>query len=323
MSKTRNKPITIATIMDPLPGLAYHKDFTLGLLHSAQSRGWKNYVIMREDLYTAQGVPKCSASEITVQYDPENYYQMQPKQRMDLAEFDVISMRLDPPFDLEYITITWMLQILQEQGVLVVNNPQALRDLNEKFSISRFAHLTPKTFISPNIEEILAWLEHEQNNNHAKCVIKPLDGMGGREIFQIARADANCKVIIESVTRNGTKTVMVQHFVPEIVDGDKRVWIIDGEPYKYMLARIPHGDSRGNLDKGARAILQKTGATELAIGAEVGVLMKKAGVLFAGIDVIGDKLTEINITSPTGLRALDEVGIDGGGLVIDAIEKYL
>jgi len=310
----------IAVVMDPIESINPKKDSTFAMLLAAQKRGHQISYIRADGLYTAGGQPAALCQTIRVIDQSQDYYSLEPVESQPLTTFDCIGMRKDPPFDMEYIMDTYILELAEHQGVLVFNKPQALRDANEKFFTEFFTEFTPENRISRNPE-----LLRQAVNDLDEVIIKPMDGMGGDSIFKTSKKDKNLNVILETVTQNGTKTTIVQKYIPEISAGDKRILLINGEPIPYALARIPSDyDFRGNLAKGGTGQGVKLSQQDYAICEAVGPVLKSMGIIFAGIDVIGDYLTEINVTSPTCIRELDELyNLDIAGDLIDTLETLL
>ena len=257
---------------------------------------------------------------LQVQWDDENWYQFDQQLDSPLAELDVILMRKDPPFDTEFLYATYMLERAETEGTLVVNNPRSLRDANEKLFTSWFAHLTPETLVSRNAAKLRQFHVEYQD-----IILKPLDGMGGASIFRIKPGDTNLGVIIETMTQHGSRYIMAQKFIPEISQGDKRILVVDGEPISYCLARIPGpGENRGNLAAGGRGEVRSLSESDRYIAESVAPVLKEKGLYFVGLDVIGDKLTEINVTSPTCIREIESAfDINISGKVMDSIEQAL
>jgi glutathione synthase len=257
---------------------------------------------------------------LQVRDDNDDWYELGESVDTRLCDLDVILMRKDPPFDMEYIYTTYLLERVEAAGSLVVNKPQSLRDMNEKAYTAWFADCAPHTLITRSMADLKRFL-----GEYGQIVVKPLDGMGGRSIFVVRKGDNNANVIFETLTDNGRRFAMAQVYIPEIKDGDKRILLIDGEPIPYALARIPSADdNRGNLVMGAIGEGRKLTENDRRICAEVGPVLKERGVVFAGLDVIGDYLTEINVTSPTGIRELDaQFGLNIAGTLFDAIERRL
>jgi glutathione synthase len=309
----------LGVVMDPIEGIQPAKDSTLAMLVAAQKRGWRVIYFRQQDLSVAGGIATGRGSELRVSLDPHSWFEHTRPWHGELHALSALLMRKDPPFDMEYIYTTYILQLAEMRGLLVINSPSSLREINEKTYTAWFPQCTPPNLITRSRQELLAFL-----TEHGKIVFKPLDGMGGRSIFVVAEGDPNTNVIIETITDYGTKYTIVQRYIPEIVQGgDKRILLIEGEPVDYALARVPApGESRGNLVMGARAEGRELSARDRWICAQVGPALLAKGVLFAGLDVIGDYLTEINVTSPTGIRELDkQFGTDIADTFIAAIEK--
>ncbi len=313
-------PVQLGVVMDPIESISPRKDSTLAMLLAARRRGWTTVYFRQQDLYVRDGVAYGSGRIVEVTDDADHWFRYGDAWHGELHELDTILMRKDPPFDIEYIYTTYILQLAEERGLLVVNRPASLRDINEKAYTAWFSHCTPPTLITRSRERIQAFLE-----DHDKLVLKPLDGMGGRSIFIVTRGDHNTNVIVETLTDYGSRFIMAQRFIPEISDGDKRILLVDGEPEDYALARIPApGESRGNLVMGAKGEGRPLTERDRWLCAQVGPVLREKGILFAGLDVIGDYLTEINVTSPTGIRELDrEFGLDVGGRLMDTIAARL
>jgi glutathione synthase len=290
------------------------------MLLEAGRRGAEIHYFEQSDLRMLSGKSFAESTQLHVRDDNDDWFELGQRKRIELAELDAILMRKDPPFDMEYIYTTYILDRAKSAGVLIVNDPQALRDMNEKAYTAWFPECTPATLISRSMADMKDFLLQ-----HDRIVVKPLDGMGGRSIFVIQKGDNNANVILETLTNYGQRFAMAQVFVPEISLGDKRILLIDGEPVPYALARIPTGDDyRGNLVAGATAKGQELSASDRKICAAVGPVLRERGVLFAGIDVIGDYMTEVNVTSPTGVRELDrQFDLNIAGTLFDAIENRL
>lgn len=310
----------IAIIMDPIESINPKKDSTFAMILAAQKRSHQISYIKPEGLYTSGGQPAAMCQSVKVVDQSENYYTLGASESKLLKDFDCIAMRKDPPFDMEYIMDTYILELAEKQGVLVFNKPQALRDANEKFFTEFFTEFTPPNRISRN-PELLRQAVHDLD----EVIIKPMDGMGGQSIFKTSKNDKNLNVILETVTKNGTQTTIVQKFIPEISEGDKRILLINGEPVPYALARVPSDhDFRGNLAKGGTGHGVALSHRDFVICEAVGPVLKSMGIVFAGIDVIGDYLTEINVTSPTCIRELDQIyGLDIAGDLIETLESML
>jgi glutathione synthase len=307
-------------VMDPIETITPAKDSTLAMLLAAQSRGWELIYLRQNDLLVRDGVAYGNGRRVAVFDDSKRWFEIGEAWHGELALLDSVFMRKDPPFDMEYIYTTYILQLAGERGTLVVNSPGSLRDINEKAYTAWFAHCTPPSVITRDFAAIRAFVAE-----HGKVVLKPLDGMGGRSIFVIAPGDPNTNVIMETLTDYGRRYVLVQRYVPEITAGDKRILLIDGEPISHALARIPGPDDpRGNLVMGAKGEGRELTERDRWLCSQVGPTLRDHGVMFAGLDVIGDYLTEINVTSPTGIRELDrQYGTDIAGMLLDAVEKRL
>ncbi len=310
----------LGVVMDPIESIQPKKDSTLAMLLAAQRHGWALTYFRQQDLAVRDGVAQGHGRQVTVTDDNDAWFDLGDPWRGNLDELDVVLMRKDPPFDMEYIYTTYILELAEKRGLLVVNRPASLRDINEKAYTAWFPHCTPPSLITRSQIELKEFLMEQ-----GKVVLKPLDGMGGKSIFVVDRADPNTNVILETLTEHGTRFALAQRYIPEITDGDKRILLIDGETVPFALARIPGpGDSRGNLVMGARGEGRELTGRDRWLCAEVGPVLKRKGILFAGLDVIGDHLTEINVTSPTGIRELDRAfDVDIGGLLIKAIEARL
>jgi len=306
--------------MDPISEITIKKDSSFAMLLAAQAKGWSLFYMEQQDLFLHQGIVSASMKPLKVLDNCDNWYQLGNTQSMPLADLDVILMRKDPPFDMEYIYSTYLLEQAQAAGVLVVNNPQSLRDANEKLYTAWFPQCCPPTLVTRKAELI-----RDFQKQHKDIILKPLDGMGGASIFRIKSDDPNTSVIIETLTEHGHKSVMAQKFIPEIADGDKRILMINGEPVPYALARIPaQGETRGNLAAGGRAEGRALTEHDRWICQQVGPTLREKGLLFVGLDVIGNYLTEINVTSPTCIRELDQqFNLDIAGDLMTSIEQQL
>jgi glutathione synthase len=313
--------LRLAVVMDPIAGIKYAKDSTLAMLLAAQSRGFELHYLEQSDLFVRDGQALGHARPLTVRADPAGWFTLGAIATQPLGGFDCILMRKDPPFDMEFIYTSYILDRAEEQGALVVNKPQGLRNMNEKAYTAWFPQCCAPTLISSSMADMDAFMRE-----HGKIVCKPLDGMGGRSIFVTEPGDKNARVIFETLTGNGSRYAMVQRYLPEIVDsGDSRVLLVDGEPVPYALARIPAaGDNRGNLAAGAQGVGRPLNDRDRWLCAQIGPTLAQKGMLFVGLDVIGGFVTEINVTSPTGIRELDkQFHLDIGGLLMQAIERRL
>lgn len=306
--------------MDPVADINTRKDSTFAMMLEAQRRGHELRYMEPGDLWVDGGEPRASWRSITVRDDPSDWFSLGPENESPLAELDLLLMRRDPPFDMDYIQLTYALELAEDAGVFVINRPQGLRDANEKFYITHFTQCCVPFAIARQAERLRAFAEA-----HGQCVVKPLDGMGGESIFQLNPGDQNLKVILESITRHDQELVMVQKYIPEITEGDKRILLIDGEPVPFALARVPSADDfRGNLAKGGTGKAVPLSDRDRWICDQVAPALREKGILFAGLDVIGDWLTEINVTSPTGIRELDTAhDLNIAGLLFDAADRKL
>jgi glutathione synthase len=313
--------VRVLVVMDPIGAIKPAKDTTLAMMLAAQRRGWQLSYAELGDLWLRDGIAYGRLRAVTVKDDPKSWYELGEPRVERLADSDVILMRKDPPFDMEYIYSTYILERAEEQGALVVNRPQGLRDMNEKVFTAWFPQCCAPTLITRDMSDMHAFLRE-----HGRIVCKPLYGMGGRSIFVVDRGDKNANVIFETMTEYGTRYAIVQRYIPDIVtSGDTRVLVIDGEPAPYALARIPPAsDNRGNLAAGARGEGRELNDRDRWLVSQIGPTLRERGMLFVGLDVIGGYVTEINVTSPTGVRELDkQFGTEIAGLLMDAIEKRL
>ena len=312
--------IEVGIVMDPVGSIVVKKDTTLAMMLAAQRRGWALRYMELGDLFVRDGDAHARMRPIEVRDDPHDWYTLGETDTAALASLDVILMRKDPPFDMEYVYSTYILERAEAAGVLVVNRPQSLRDANEKMFTAWFPQCCPPTLVTREHARMDAFL-HE----HGDIIVKPLDGMGGTSIFRVRVDDPNVNVVFETLTRRQARYAMCQRYIPEILDGDKRLLLIEGEPIDYALARVPaSGDARGNLAAGARGIAMEITPRMREIAGEVGPVLREKGLVFAGLDVIGDHLTEINVTSPTCVREIDAAfGVDVAGKLMDAIEARL
>ena len=313
--------LRLAVVMDPIAGIKYAKDSTLAMLLAAQARGFQLHYLEQQDLFLRDGVASGHARPLTVRADAAGWFTLGERSTQPLGGFDVILMRKDPPFDMEFIHTSYILGRAEEQGALVANRPQGLRDMNEKVYTAWFPQCCAPTLITRSMADMDAFLRE-----HGRIVAKPLDGMGGRSIFVTDLTDKNRNVIFETLTAQGSRFAMVQRYLPEIVaTGDSRILLVDGEPVPYALARIPAADdNRGNLAAGAQGIGRPLNDRDRWLSAQIGPTLAGRGMLFVGLDVIGGFVTEINVTSPTGIRELDkQFHIDIGDLLMQAIERRL
>lgn len=312
--------IKLAVIMDPIQSILPHKDSTLAMMLEAQRRKWQITYMQTSDLFLRGNEPRAYARGISVKDDHLSWYVLGDQKERSLLDFDLVLMRKDPPFNTEYIYTTYLLDLVAQAGVMVANRPDSLRNTNEKFSISWFPDCCPPFMVTSRHQDIISFLE-----NHGDVVLKPLDGMGGASIFRLKHGDDNTNVIIETLTNQGTRHIMAQRYIPEISKGDKRILLIDGEPIPYALARIPKdGEMRGNLARGATGEAIPLTEREQFICQRLAPTLREMGLYFVGLDVIGDYLTEINVTCPTCIRELDaQCDLNISGKLLDFFESRL
>ncbi|MDH5534172.1 MAG: glutathione synthase [Betaproteobacteria bacterium] len=310
----------LAFIADPLDSFQTYKDTTFAMMREAAARGYALYAMEQQDLVWRDGVVSGRARRLHLTGEKKAWYRADASAASPLAEFDAVLMRKDPPFDMEYVYSTYLLELAEMQGARVFNRPRAIRDYNEKMAIARFAELTAPSLVTRSDAIIREFL-----GEHGDIILKPLDGMGGVGVFRVHAKDHNVNVIIETLTHNGRRSVMAQRFIPEISDGDKRVLLIGGEAVPYSLARIPKaGETRGNLAVGARGVARELSVRDREIAAIMGPPLARAGLLLVGLDIIGDYLTEVNVTSPTCFQEIaEQTGFNVAGMMIDALEKTL
>ena len=308
----------LAFILDPLDHLKAYKDSSVAMMRAAQARGHESFAVMRPALAWRAGAVVAQAERLTVRADHRDWFEAEAPQEMALADFDAVLMRQDPPFDMEYVAATWLLERAQAGGARVFNDPRAVRDHSEKLAILEFPQFTPETLVAREPEALQAFIEAAGD-----AILKPLDGMGGSQVFRVARADPNRNVIVETLTGHGARSIMAQRYLPEIAQGDKRILLIGGAVAPYALARIPKaGETRGNLAAGGSGVAQPLSARDREIAEHLAPILAARGILLAGIDVIGDCLTEINVTSPTCfVEIAQQTGCDVAGLFIDALER--
>ena len=313
--------VRLVVVMDPIEAIKPAKDSTLAILLAAQARGWQLFYAEQKDLWLRDGIAWGRLSPLQVFDDPGTWFTRGAPQSTQLGEFDAILMRKDPPFDTEYIYSTYILDRAMSQGALVCNRPQGLRDMNEKVYTAWFPDCCPPTLISRDMHDMSEFLRE-----HGKAVCKPLDGMGGRSIFVLEQGDKNRNVVFETLTDYGRRYAIVQRYLPEIVTaGDCRIILVDGEPVPFALKRVPTSeDNRGNLAAGARADSRPLNDRDRWLCSQIGPKLAAAGMSFVGLDVIGDYVTKINVTSPTGIRELNKKhSVDIGGMLMEAILRTL
>jgi glutathione synthase len=312
--------LKLGIVMDPIGQINIKKDSSFAMLLEAQARNWQIYYMELSDLFLSDGLAYARTRNLTVRRDAQNWYQFTGEQDMQLAELDVILMRKDPPFNQEYIYATYLLEQAEHQGTYVVNKPQSLRDANEKLFTAWFPQCCTHTLVARDPQKIRSFLQQ-----HKEIILKPLDGMGGASIFYVREFDPNLSVILETMTEHGSRFIMAQNYLPEIKNGDKRILMVNGEPIPYCLARIPAtGESRGNLAAGGRAEGRELTERDRWIAKQVGPALREKGLIFVGLDVIGDYLTEINVTSPTCIQELDkQFDLNISAQLLDHIETKL
>ena len=306
----------LAFVVDPLDQLKAYKDSSVAMMRAAAARGHEIHAFEARQMFVLEGAVRSKVRALRINDNNEDWYQVTGAAEARLAEFDYVLMRKDPPFDQEYYYATLLLERAEAEGTRVVNSPRALRDWNEKLAILRFPALAPPTLVAGDMDTVHAFIDA-----HRDVIVKKLDGMGGTMIFRVTATDPNRNVIVETLTDTGRRTIMAQRFIPEIAQGDKRVLVIDGEPFPQCLARIPkEGETRGNLAAGGRGVAQPISARDREIATAVGAELVKAGIVFAGLDIIGDWLTEVNVTSPTCIVEIEEqTGEDAAEDLMDAL----
>ena len=312
--------IKLGVVMDPIQSINVKKDTTLAMLLAAQKRGWQIHYMLQSSMYLDKGLSRASTRLLEVRDDLADWFTLGDEQDLSLADLDVILMRKDPPFNMDYIYSTYILEQAQREGTLIVNDPRSLRDCNEKLFATQFPQCCPDLVVSADERQLRKFYK-----THGDVILKPLDGMGGASIFHVRDDDTNLSVIIETLTQGGRQQIMAQQYLPAIKQGDKRILMVDGKPVPYCLARIPaQGESRGNLAAGGSGVAQELSDRDRWICEQVGPTLREKGLLFVGLDVIGDYLTEINVTSPTCVREIDKAyGLDIGGDLMDCIAGKL
>jgi glutathione synthase len=311
-------PMKIAFLADPLSGFKTYKDSTFAMMREAARRGHAVYAFEQRDMALEEGVVSADIALITLTGDADDWYRAAPKVAMRLSEFDAVIQRKDPPFDMEYVYGTYLLELAERQGARIYNKPSAIRDHNEKLAIAQFSEFTSPTLVSSDPARLRAF-----HAKHGDVIFKPLDGMGGAGIFRIGTDGMNLGSVIETLTANGAQTIMAQRYIPDIVKGDKRILVIDGKAVPFALARIPQGSEiRGNLAAGGIGVAQPLSAHDLRIAEALGPVLAGRGLLLVGLDVIGECLTEVNVTSPTCFQEIfDQTGFDVAAMFIDAVER--
>jgi len=312
--------VSIGIVMDPIDSITTYKDSTFAMMLEAQSRKWDIWYMEQKDLYLQGNSAYGNMRHIEVTDDSNSWFNFTSERNCPLSELDAILMRKDPPFDMEYIYSTYILESAEKDGALIVNRPSSLRDANEKLFATWFPQCCTTSMVTRDHQQLVDFLK-----KHKDIILKPLDGMGGASIFRLRQDDPNINVVIETITEHGSKYAMAQRFLPEISAGDKRILMVDGEPIPYALARIPQaGETRGNLAAGGRGQGQPLSERDHWIAKQVGPTLREKGIIFAGLDVIGDYLTEINVTSPTCIRELDnQFGLNISAQLLDKIEERI
>jgi glutathione synthase len=312
--------IKIAVLMDDIANINPKKDSSLAMMLEAGLRGCEIYTFDTTDLFVEKGKVFANCVQTTVNDDTDHWFEKHSNTMMVLNDFNVILMRKDPPFNMDYIYATYLLEQAENNGVLVVNKPQSLRDANEKLFALNFPHCMPETLVSANQNQIKSFINTQQT-----VVVKPLDGMGGADIFKLSDGDNNIDEVLDYLTHQGTRQIMVQEFLADIVKGDKRILLINGKPIDYALARMPaEGSFKGNLAAGATGVGQPLSDRDRYLCEQIGPTLKDKGLMFVGLDVIGDYITEINVTSPTCIRELDaQFNLNIAGVLFDAIEQQI
>ena len=308
----------LAFLADPLSGFKTYKDSTFAMMREAARRGHTIYAFEQNDMALEGGIVSAQIAQITLTGDADDWFRATPKASAHLSEFDAVILRKDPPFDMEYVYCTYLLDLAEKQGACVVNKAQAVRDHNEKLSITQFTEFTSPTLVTSDSTRLRAF-----HAEHQDVIFKPLDGMGGAGIFRIRDDAMNLGSVIESLTELGTRTIMAQRYIPDIVKGDKRILVIGGKPVPFSLARIPQGgEVRGNLAAGGIGVAQPLTERDREIAEALGPTLAARGLLLVGLDVIGDFLTEVNVTSPTCFQEIaDQTGFDVAAMFIDAVEQ--
>lgn len=310
----------LAFIVDPLDEFKLEKDSTYAIMREAAAQGHALYAMQQDDLAWHKQSVTGNAARLHLTGETPGWYRLDPPTETPLEQFDAVLMRKDPPFDMEYVYSTYLLEIAERRGARVFNRPQAIRDYNEKMAIARFAEFTAPTLVTRRTELLHGFLRE-----HGDIILKPLDGMGGSSVFRVRRDDPNLNVIIETLTGDGARTIMAQRYIPEISNGDKRVLVIGGEAVPFCLARIPKaGETRGNLAAGGTGVARELTARDRAIAETLGPQLAATGLLLVGLDVIGDHLTEVNVTSPTCFQEItQQSGFNVAAMLLNKLEKLL
>lgn len=308
----------LALILDPLEHIKTYKDTSYAIMREAAKRGHELHVLQQGDVLLQNGQVQGYARRLEMRHKDPAWYELGEPIAEALSAFDAVLMRKDPPFDMEYVFSTYLLELAETQGARILNKPAAIRDYNEKLAIAKFPQFMAPSMVTRQMDLIRAFIAEQRD-----VIVKPLDGMGGAGVFRVTYTDPNLNVILETITALGQRTVMAQRYIPAIAQGDKRILLIDGEVVPFALARIPKaGETRGNLAAGGRGVVQALSARDREIAASVGPVLKSAGLFLVGLDVIGDYLTEVNVTSPTGMQEITaQSGFDVAGMLVDALER--
>ena len=314
------QPITLAVLMDDIASINQKKDSSFAMMLEAQNRNWEIYTFDSVDMFHLKGQVFANVRKTFVNDSENNWYSRGEQELLSLSNVDIIFMRKDPPFDMDYIYATYLLEQAEIGGVMVVNKPSSLRDANEKLFSLNFSDYIPKTLVSSNIEQLIAFI----NDNEA-AIVKPLDGMGGKDIYKLKIGDENINEVLLRLTNQGQRYIMAQEFLPEIKQGDKRILLINGIPIDYALARLPaEGSFKGNLAAGAKGVGQPLTERDRYLCEKIAPMLIEKELIFVGLDVIGDYITEINVTSPTGIRELDkQFDLNISAQLLDVIEEKL
>jgi glutathione synthase len=314
------KPIRLGILMDDISSIKPHKDSTFAMMLEAQARHWEIFTFDNSDMYYSDGKVIADSRKTLVNDTKSDWYSREDAQPLSLGTLDAVFMRKDPPFDMDYIYATYLLEQLESDGVLVVNKPSSLRDANEKLFALNFPECIPKTLVSSNIEKLNTFI-----NEIKTVVVKPLDGMGGTDIYKLSQGDRNIEEVLQKITNNQSRYIMAQEFLPEIKEGDKRILLINGKPVDYALARLPaEGSFKGNLAAGAKGVGQPLSERDRYLCSQIAPILIKKELMFVGLDVIGDYITEINVTSPTCIRELDkQFGLNISAMLLDEVENRL
>jgi glutathione synthase len=311
--------MNLAFVCDPLAQFKIYKDSTYAMMAEAAGRGYAVHVFQHRDMAFEGGRVVANASRVTLTGDPDDWYRLDVPRACALTEFDAVLERTDPPFDMEYVYATYLLELAQQQGARIFNKPEAIRSCNEKLAIAQFPQFIAPTLVTSDATRVRAF-----HDEHRDIIVKPLDGMGGAGIFRVKEDAMNLGSIIEQLSHNGSRTIMVQRYIPEIAQGDKRILLIGGQTVPYCLARIPQGtEIRGNLAVGGKGVAREISARDREIGDSLAPILLKRGLLLVGLDAIGDYMTELNVTSPTCFQEIrEQTGFDVAAMFIDALEKH-